>query len=235
MKWFWAIVIPLIFNLSGCGSSGNSNAPVSTAPHESTWVAYHRNDIVNSQKITFDNTSAAVLIAEHLIQCRVCHGAGLMGAKEGAAGPACLDCHVLDPSRYLVMCYSCHGYPVVTPQQWYSTNRAKRPGLPLDLAFIDRVRNKPEIHLKHAAVSLSTNVNDDISVDKCAVCHGSKDKRGVKHHEIVMDDLKLGCIGPLPYGCHTFTFSDPVLNAPTFSVPNCSSKDIGCHSEGNLP
>ncbi|HCE69388.1 MAG: hypothetical protein A2X82_12200 [Geobacteraceae bacterium GWC2_55_20] len=238
MRWLWAIFLPLILNLAGCGSSGNSNAPVSTAPHESTWVTYHRNDIVNAEAVAASAaaTSAVVdgvLISEHVFQCRVCHGDGLMGVN---AVPACLNCHVLDPVRYPTMCYSCHGgYPVMNPQSWYSTvvtapqnqystTVPKRPVLPLDTAFIGRVRSTPAIHLKHAAVSLNTS--GDITSDKCAVCHGEKNARGEIHHVEVMNRLNMGCLGPLPYGCHTF-------NMVTFTLvtPDCSA----CHNDLNLP
>lgn len=245
MRWFSAVIVLSILNLAGCGSSGNPNAPVSTAPHETGWVAYHRNDIISAKGAVFSNATTAVkpglLILEHFTQCQVCHGAQLTGAKAGAAGPACLDCHVLDPGKYPVMCYSCHGFPVVATQKWYSTNRASRHGLPLDAAFTRLVREEiesktttPVVHLKHKSLNLLTN--DDGS-DKCALCHPEQDKstRGVKHHELVMGKFNLGCVGPLPYGCHVFNFSNPILTAPTFSVPNCSSKDIGCHTAGNLP
>ena len=241
MRWFWAIVIPLILNLAGCGSSGNSNAPVSTAPHESSWVTYHRNEIVNAGAVAAATAAGSVavdglLISEHVFQCRVCHGDGLMGAKAGAAGPACLDCHVLDPVRYPTMCYSCHGgYPVMNPQSWYSTvvtaaqnrystNVPKRPAMPLNTAFIGRVKNTPAIHLKHAAVSLSTS--GDIASDKCAPCHGEENARGEIHHVEVMNRLNMGCLGPLPYGCHTF---NPV--SFTLVTPDCSA----CHNNANLP
>lgn len=37
--------------------------------------------------------------------CSICHGARL----EGGAGPACMDCHVLDPVANPSHCVSCHG------------------------------------------------------------------------------------------------------------------------------
>jgi hypothetical protein len=210
MRWLSAVVLLSILHLAGCGSTGNPNAPTSKAPHEKTWVTYHRNDIVNGgvAKTIVDGN----LINEHVIQCKECHGADFMGAKTGNAGPACLDCHVLDPVKYPVMCYSCHGgYPVVSPLGWYSTNRATRSGLPLDPTFFSRV---DEVHLKHKTVP---NSNMNITIAECAVCHGEKNEQGKIHHNVVMRDLSLGCLGPLPNGCHTF-------NSATFTLldPDCN-------------
>lgn len=234
MKRQSAIVLILALALAGCGSSGNPDAPLSTSPHESVWVATHRNDIVSVKGATARDAAgqpvvSGALIAEHVYQCRVCHGANLNGATAGAAGPDCLDCHVLDPLKYPVMCYSCHGFPVVTTQQWSAekSGQRNRPSIP---EFSSRVKNNPGIHLKHKTVPITSN---NFAIEECAVCHGDKSKRGVKHHEIVMPNLNLGCLGPLPFGCHTFDFSNPVLTAPTFSVPNCSNTI--CHTTGNLP
>ena len=219
MRWLSAVVLLSILNLAGCGSSGNPKAPSSDAPHEDAWVTYHRKDIVSAKGIPADGGAVPTvvggsLIKEHVIQCQVCHGAEFKGAKAGDAGPACLDCHVLDPVKYPVMCYSCHGgYPVVNPQKWYSTNRAVRPGLPLNPEFLNRV---DKVHLKHQPVPNTTD-NESGSIDKCAVCHGEKSQRGEIHHNIVMNNLKLGCLGPLPFGCHTFD-----LATFTLVTPDCS-------------
>ena len=205
MKWLSAVILLSTLSLYGCGSSENPDAPVSTAPHETAWVTYHREDIVSSKSVTVNDSASqpagdGILVTEHVTRCRVCHGAGLTGAKTGAAGPACLDCHVLDPVKYPVMCYSCHGaYPVVPPQQWYSTNRATRPGLPLGSSLINRV-NTGSIHIKHDAVK-------GITLDNCSVCHGGPNYIGEIHHSKVMIENNMGCLGPLPKGCHTFGFS----------------------------
>lgn len=222
MRWLSAVILISILQLAGCGNSGNTNAPTSKAPHEKTWVTYHRNDIVSANGATNLTANPAqpvvdgTMIKEHVNQCQACHGATLMGARSGAAGPACLDCHVLDPVRYPVLCYSCHGgkpYPVMNPQQWYSTNRAERNGLPLDPVFISRVRND-NIHLKHDALKA-------VTPDKCGECHGGPNIIGEPHHNIVMQALNLGCLGPLPFGCHTF---DPTTF--TLVLPDCSI----CHN-----
>lgn len=232
-----ALIIILTLNLAGCGNSGNPDAPTSKAPHEKGWAAYHRDDILNVRSAVFSNATAAIdpgfMSREHMIQCQVCHGENLLGANKGAAGPACLDCHVLDPIRYPVMCYSCHGYPVVTTQKWYSSNRAARPGLPLGSEFSNRVNSDAAVHLKHQTVPQSSS---DFKAEECAVCHGGKEKRGVKHHEIAMGSLQVGCIGPLPFGCHVFNFDQPI-GEPTFSVPNCSinTSQLVCHPSGEKP
>ena len=227
-----AVMVILILNLAGCGNSGNPDAPTSKAPHEKAWVMYHRGDIVNARSAVFSSATAALkpdlLIREHVIQCQACHGENLLGAKGGAAGPACLDCHVLDPVRYPVMCFSCHGYPVVTTQKWYSSNRATRPGLPLGSEFSTRVANNDNVHLKHLTVPQSSS---DFTADECAVCHGGKSSRGVKHHEIkdpITNNI-LNC-----FLCHVFTFDQPI-GAPTFSIPKCSinTPQLTCHPNGN--
>ncbi|RNC71357.1 MAG: hypothetical protein ED859_04190 [Desulfuromonadales bacterium] len=154
-----------------------------------------------------------ILVTEHVTQCQVCHGANLMGSKGGAAGPACLDCHVLDPIKYPIMCYSCHGgwpiipvqqlyttangiqvlrnngWPVKPLQQWFSTNKAKRGGMPLDPSFINRVRTT-NIHLKHGAIPVLTydatfGNNRLQSNNECRTCHGFIGDLGSKHHVLL--------------------------------------------------
>lgn len=230
MSWLSAVILLSVLTLAGCGNTGNPNAPVSTAPHEKTWMTYHRNDIVSFKGITTARPAAdGLLVKEHVFQCQLCHGAGLMGVRSGAAGPACLDCHVLDPVKYPVLCYSCHGgYPnaVMNPQQWYSTNRDKRAGLSLDSRFINRVRNSSNIHLKHDAIAI--NGISGIPIDKCSNCHGGPNNIGEPHHTIVLNDPKfnppLGCLGPLPFGCHSFGFTPGGF---TLITPDCSF----CHSD----
>lgn len=58
--------------------------------------------------------------------CSLCHGAQLKGPAEGGVGPACMDCHVLDPIANPSRCVSCHG-PMPGQQQ-------SSPVTPLQLA-----------------------------------------------------------------------------------------------------
>lgn len=205
--------------LSGCGggmNSPNASAPSSVNAHEATWVTYHRDPLINLNGATVRNTDGELLmdgalVSEHVIQCQVCHGSALMGAKGGAAGPACLDCHVLDPIKYPVMCYSCHGgwpivplaqyttasgktllrnngWPVQPLQQWFSTSRAKRGGMAMDQNFITRVRTS-NIHLKHDVIpalpfDATLNGNNLSRNDECRRCHGyfRQDNLGTRHH-----------------------------------------------------
>lgn len=234
MKPHLIILIALIAMLPGCGSSGNPAGPVTTAPHESKWVVLHRDDIVSVKGATSRDASGAPivdspLIKEHVIQCRVCHGATLTGAAGGAAGPACFDCHVLDPIKYPAMCYSCHGgYPMNSPQNWYAANRDKRPATPLNQSFMNRVRTDASIHLKHKAVEGLAGIAvtpENLATPACSICHGDRTlvDWAVVHHSEVMPQLNLGCIGPLPNGCHTFGFSNGHFS---FITPDCSV----CHS-----
>lgn len=227
-------IIVLSVVLAGCGSSGNPDGPLPDAPHQAAWVANHRGDIVSTKGAVSRDASGApivdsALISEHVFQCRVCHGANLTGAAGGAAGPACFDCHVLDPIKYPAMCYSCHGgYPMNSPQNWYAANRDKRPATPLSQSFINRVRSDATVHLKHAAIPGLSSIPvtpENLATPACSICHGDRtvvDWAGV-HHSEVMPQLKLGCIGPLPGGCHTFGFSGGHF---TFVTPECSA----CHT-----
>lgn len=231
MKWLTAVVLFSIIGLAGCGSSGNADAPTNPAPHEAKWVASHRSSIVIPESVKDEDGNltpviTGKMIEEHVYQCQVCHGGDFKGAKAGAAGPDCLDCHVLDPVKYPVMCYSCHGYPVTTTYKWYSSNRSRRSAPPLDPAFSVKVMANPDdmsIHLRHKTVSIGTG---NVDAEECAVCHGEKSARGVKHHEIVMMDpsKNLGCLGPLPAGCHTFGFANGSFG---FITPPCTD----CHSK----
>lgn len=204
-------IVPLcLFALTGCGSGGgglssaNVNAPSTVNAHEANWVTYHRDSLLNTSGGTIKNVNGnllidGILINEHVTQCRVCHGPNLGGSRDGYKGTDCLSCHVLDPIKYPVMCYSCHGGWPVTPtaqliqsqytslvrrqgwpvsplQQWFSAESAKRAGQPIDPAFITAVRTK-NIHLKHKAIpSLpydATLDNNQLSTNPdCYICHG---------------------------------------------------------------
>lgn len=50
------------------------------------------------------------------VACSLCHGAHFKGPAEGGVGPACMDCHVLDPVANPSRCVSCHG-PMPGQQQ----------------------------------------------------------------------------------------------------------------------
>ncbi len=257
--------------LAGCGggNSPNSDAPSPVNAHEATWVTYHRDpllDFSDPRVVRGPNGELlmdGILVKEHVTQCQVCHGVNLMGAKEGGAGPACLDCHVLDPIKYPVMCYSCHGgwpivpvqqlytsaagrntliqngWPVQPLQQWFSTSRAKRGGMPIDPAFINRVRTT-SIHLKHGAVKVlpydATLDNNSLSRnDDCRVCHGgSGEGLGSKHHTRLGKTITFigqtvtisGCLAPVASGggCHTLV---PGGGGGFTLFADC----VGCHTD----
>lgn len=173
--------------LAGCGggmNASNSDAPKANKAHEALWVANHRDAILNFANYTTKTSNGetvvdGVMINEAAIQCRVCHGPTLAGDREGYNGSDCLSCHVLDPVRYPVMCYSCHGgwaivpfdgyttggqgspiilslkqngWPVSPLQKWFSTARAQRGSIPYDQTFVTRVRTGTSIHRKHNAI-----------------------------------------------------------------------------------
>lgn len=256
------MMVAAVMMLGGCGggmNASNSDAPQANEAHEKSWVTSHRNAIVSAEGATFTNISGHLLIDNALInenvtQCQVCHGADFLGSKGEGAGPACFECHVLDPIKYPVMCYSCHGgwpvvptqtlyssvsgiqtlrdngWPVNEFQQWYSSARARRGGVPIDPAFVAATQS-PSVHLKHAAIptlpyDATFNNNELNTRNECLVCHGQSSDIGNIHHEVVMPALGLGCIGPLPGGCHDFRFIPG--GGFVLSPPDCFASAI-CH------
>lgn len=199
----------LLLLLAGCGgNSANSDAPSAVAAHTATWVTYHRSPMYEG----FSRKSS-----EALTECRVCHGANLLGASDGMTAPACLDCHVLDPSRYPVLCYSCHGgrpNAVIPFDQWLAANAASRAGRPIDPQFIVAVRTSG-IHLKHDAIPLV----DRDSEDKCRYCHDGSPAVPDRHH-----GLGITCLDFMG-GCHPSTY-DPNVGFTVEIVRDCTV----CHT-----
>uniref|UniRef100_A0A831XDT9 Lipoprotein cytochrome c n=1 Tax=Geobacter metallireducens TaxID=28232 RepID=A0A831XDT9_GEOME len=176
--------------LAGCGggmNSSNPEAPKANQAHEATWVTYHRGSLLDFANYTTATANGEIVVDGIIIneishQCRVCHGPSLAGRREGYKGSDCLSCHVLDPVKYPVMCYSCHGgwaivpfagyttgaasgqptpiilslkqngWPVSPLQKWFSTARSRRGDIPYDPSFVERVRSGTSIHRKHVAI-----------------------------------------------------------------------------------
>lgn len=67
------------------------------------------------------------------IACALCHGANLKGLAEGGVGPACMNCHVLDPIANPSRCVSCHGPLPALPGQ---PQQSGPPLKPLQLAAL---------------------------------------------------------------------------------------------------
>jgi hypothetical protein len=134
------VVVVAVVMLAGCGggmNSSNSDAPKANNAHQTSWVAYHRDSLLNPNGATYYSNGLPVidgiLLNEHVTQCRVCHGPNLNGPYEPQRykGYACLSCHVLDPLQYPVMCFSCHGgWPVVPTQK-----------LITDVTFMNNLQN----------------------------------------------------------------------------------------------
>ncbi len=181
------MVAVAVIQLGGCGggmNSSNSDAPEASQAHEAVWITYHRDSLFNfdttKQIPTIDSNGFAVyssgqaIINENVTQCRICHGPTLAGFREGYKGTDCLSCHVLDPVKYPVLCYSCHGRPPVVPiQTWMSTaGRKSHLEDPDFLAFVNNVveskKNGAPIHQEHKA--LPKSIRD--SKTACLKCHG---------------------------------------------------------------
>lgn len=199
-------------------NASNPDAPKADKPHEKTWVTYHRQKIYQ----VFSNFTSPppIFSSEIQFQCRNCHGANLLGRTEGAADPACLDCHIIDPIKYPVLCYSCHGgMPVRTFDKWLSNYSSARTSIGIgneDIKkFITRVNVAgEEIHLKHGAI-LSSNISNN---DSCSYCHGVGSPVGNRHH-------KPAIFIELCFYCHnTWPIIDPVTGLPR--RPDC----IKCHT-----
>lgn len=181
------MVAAAVLLLGGCGggmNSSNSDAPEASQAHEASWVTYHRDSLFNfrttSQTPMIDAEGFAIyssgqaIVNENVVQCRVCHGPTLAGARENYKGSDCMSCHALDPITYPVRCFSCHGAPPVMPiQKWMSSvGRKSHLDDPDFINFVSRVRESQDqgapIHQGHEA--LPQTIRD--SSDDCLKCHG---------------------------------------------------------------
>lgn len=220
MRIFSLMVLAVM--LAGCGmNASNSDAPKADQAHEALWVANHRGAILNFANYTTKNSNGETVVDGVIIQeiaknqCGDCHGPNLAGPRESDTryknASDCLSCHVLDPIKYPVMCYSCHGgwpivplaqytsvagrtqlrnsgWPVQPLQQWFSTSRAKRGGMAIDQNFVTRVRTT-NVHLKHDAIPAlpfdATLAGNTLTRnEECRRCHGyyRQDNLGTRHH-----------------------------------------------------
>lgn len=203
----------LVAVLTGCGgglNAPNPGAPSSVNAHECTWVTTHPRKII--EMVTFRQLSSAtqatfsaMYSAEQLIQCRVCHGSGFLGAGGGATGPACLDCHIADPVRYPAGCYSCHGGVTLNPQnpaqvsvgiyqQFYAQNSTAPQFSQYSAAraaFVGRVmsgaihnRLSPSLPRNHDALPyLFTEAN--LPANTCSYCHNQGATANVHHSQAI--------------------------------------------------
>jgi len=225
--------------LAGCGmNASNSEAPNAAQAHESSWVTYHRNSLFNfnttKQIPSIDASGFAVyssgqaIINENVIQCRVCHGPLLAGPRENYKGSDCLSCHVVDPVKYPVRCYSCHGAPPVMPiQKWMSSSgRKSHLSDPDFMTFVSRVRDskamKAPIHLEHEALPKDIRATEA----DCRKCHGQSGSGStVDRHHTPENITNLGCLF-----CHSFTFvigPDGIPRIDFTPNRNCTS----CHAD----
>ncbi|WP_049756788.1 hypothetical protein [Geobacter metallireducens] len=205
--------------LAGCGgglNASNPDAPSSVNAHECTWVTTHPKKII--EMVTFRVISSATQATfnatygeDELIQCRVCHGSSFLGAGGGAAGPACLDCHIADPVRYPAGCYSCHGGVIVDsrfPDQVssgpyekfyarYSTTPQFSQYSAARQAFIDRVKSgsihnrlSPTLPRNHNA--LGYVFADANPQDTCVYCHNQEANANIHHSEAITNRFSCG-------------------------------------------
>lgn len=200
-------------------NSSNSDAPPSNKAHECSWVDKHRGAIINlviMNRVTDVSQIrlSDILKDEEIIQCRVCHGANLAGANENFKGSDCLSCHVADPIKYPVMCYSCHGgqpATVIHYNEWLDQYTSARGGRPIDATFVARVErrtihNRISVRYERNHDAVPYNLRDDENA--CRYCHGGSPTLPDKHHSIGLSclDTAGGChpIEILPGGGFNF-------------------------------
>lgn len=250
------IVIAVVYlaTLVGCGggmNASNPGAPSSENAHECTWVDTHPGEILERVAAGFISsatqaTFSAIFSQEQLTQCRVCHGSDFLGAAGGAAGPACLDCHIIDPIRYSAGCYSCHGgvgnNPEDTSQisvgnysKFYALYSSARRGNPVDQDFFNSaasgiIHNRlspsfPRNHdpLPYVFSNYSTGNGTVVPMNEsCRYCHGAEGSgatANLHHQQEVIE--RHGCSD-----CHDYQ-RDPVTGQFVLVVYRDCSK---CHS-----
>lgn len=173
------MVAAAVLLLGGCGgmNSSNSDAPKADEAHNAAWVTDHRDALYhfdpNRSYASYSSVSSLINENENIYQCSsyICHAPRQEGQRNV---PECLSCHVLDPVKYPLFCYSCHGPPpVVHVQTWMSTAGRKSHLKDADfMAFVKSVSVSKDqgapIHQEHKA--LPKSVRD--SQTACLKCHG---------------------------------------------------------------
>jgi hypothetical protein len=82
---------------NGCESCHNDGTAHPSADGRETFPWYDG---------TYNHSDVAGFTA-----CTLCHGANLGGVDDGGVGPACTDCHAVDPVVNASGCVSCHNLP----------------------------------------------------------------------------------------------------------------------------
>ena len=109
--------------------------------------------------------------------CTLCHGATL----SGGVGPACEDCHVIDPVPNPTRCVSCHGRPPVGPPADLIEEVGREEELeknPVYRTFTQEVAKG--FHLEHDTIPCQ----DRDSTEACRSCHGTT--ANVDSHHVIV-------------------------------------------------
>ena len=157
--------------------------------------------------------------------CTLCHGAGLAGG----VGPACMDCHVIDPVANRIRCVSCHGQPPVgsTADLIEEVGRGQElEGNPVYQTFRQEVAKG--FHLEHDTIPC----RERDSTEACRSCHGTTANVD-KHHLLVGSTIPEGTDAPFgkpgdPYECltcHEVVFNPITLDFEFKVVRDCNA----CH------
>jgi len=142
--------------------------------------------------------------------CTLCHGATLAGG----VGPACRDCHVIDPVANPTGCVSCHGWPPVgSPANFIEeVGRGQElEGNAVYQTFTQEVEKG--FHLEHDTIPCP----ERDSTEDCRSCHGTTANVD-RHHVLYGRTIPEGTNAPFgrpgeAYAC--LTCHEVVLNPIT--------------------
>ncbi len=229
------MVVVAVMLLGGCGggmNSSNADAPKADEAHETTWVTYHRNALIDTSKPFDQYSTGRALINSHIVnECDVCHA---VGVRDLHNAPECLNCHILDPVTYPFQCYSCHGgSPVVTFDKWFARFSSARRGTPISQEFRDNV-SSGKYHNRDVSPATNHDVLHLQSVDQqvCRRCHDDptgQDRSLADRHHALMNSNEPWVTTDGCFYCHSFSFSIGPDGIPVFDFTpdrNCAS----CHN-----
>jgi hypothetical protein len=158
--------------------------------------------------------------------CPLCHGAKL----KGGAGPACTDCHIIDPVANPTECVSCHGTPPGPTEDLIDEvgREDELEGNPVYQTFTQEVAKG--YHLQHETIPCQ----ERDSTEACRTCHGSTSNAD-KHHVLVGSTIPEGT--DAPFGkpgdeyecltCHEVVYNPITQDFEIRVVRDCNA----CHSD----
>jgi len=157
--------------------------------------------------------------------CVLCHGKHL----QGGAGPACLDCHIIDPVADPTRCVSCHGGPV-GPTQDLIEQVGREEELEQNQVYRTfREEVAKGFHLEHETIPCT----ERDSTEACRICHGTVADVNA-HHELVGSIIPEGTVAPFGepgqeyecLSCHEVVFNPVTGDFEFVVVRDCNA----CHT-----